>query len=323
MTLILHSLWTGKDYHWKRKLHLQSCIYSGILRGRHFWGLKSRNVHFVFLLIIQLLFYTKCALWSCHYHPFSSRTTVLGRLRHWLSIFIIQCNSCGHFLYANRFFLVSLCVPCKDHLHASSTELNLYWTWNILLRIAGSIVKCNINKSYFLQQFFSSERSKQSSPPSHFQLLCMHSPLLQWNSIEEQGFLVGLGVPGLHFWGNSSEPSVQSASPSHTHSRGTHCALLHLKEPEPHVVGGQETSSLPSSQSVSPSHTNAVDTHWPLMHRNSPSRHFRGAVSGDGGFQHTCTLAASWRYTFQDVTHHSLPHPHYSHSLLCRHTSRS
>ncbi len=155
----------------------------------------------------------------------------------------------------------------------------------------------NINKSYFLQQFFSSERSKQSSPPSHFQVLCMHSPLPQWNSIEEQGFLVGLAIPVLHFWGNSSEPSVQSASPSQTHSRGTHCALLHLKELEAHVVGGQETSSLPSSQSRSSSHTNAALTHWPLPQRNSPSRHLRGSASGDGDFKHTCTLAAPWRYT--------------------------
>lgn len=184
-------------------------------------------------------------------------------------------------------------VPCKDYLHVSSTALNLYWPGNIPLRIAGWIGECNINKSYFLQQFFSSERSKQSSPPSHFQLLCMHSPLPQWNSIEEHGFLVGLGVPGRHFWGSSSEPSAQSASPSQTHNRGTHCALLHLKEVELHVVGGQEASSLPSSQSISPSHTNAVVTHWPLPHLNSPSIHRRGAVSGDGDFQHTFTLAAS------------------------------
>lgn len=133
----------------------------------------------------------------------------------------------------------------------------------------------------FLPQLSSSDRSTQSKPPSHFQLLWMHSPLPQWNSIEEHwcaGTLSVLGTPQL--LDHSSEPSEQSASPSHAHSFGTHTVLLHWKDAALQVAAGHDTSSLPSSQSASSSHTKDVDTHWPLVQRNSVRGHSRNTVGG-------------------------------------------
>lgn len=127
-------------------------------------------------------------------------------------------------------------------------------------------------------QLASSDRSRQSAPPSHFQLLWMHSPLPQRNSSAEQWW-AGEDVcpPEPQFWGHSSEPSRQSASPSQDHRRGMQMVLLHWKDAELQVAGGQEASSLPSSQSASSSHTNEDDTHWPFLQRNSVSVHCLGA----------------------------------------------
>lgn len=129
-------------------------------------------------------------------------------------------------------------------------------------------------------QLVSSERSRQSNPPSHFQLLWIHSPLPHWNSRREQGLGAPSGARVPQFWGHSSEPSEQSASPSQAHRRGTHTELLHWKEVELQVLGGQEASSLPSSQSNSSSHTKEADTHWPLLQRNLLSVQCLGAVGG-------------------------------------------
>ena len=85
------------------------------------------------------------------------------------------------------------------------------------------------------------------------------------------------GVCPPQVWGHSSEPSAQSASPSQAHRRGTQTVLLHWKDVELQVMGGQEASSLPSSQSASSSHTKEDDTHWPFVQRNSVSVHCLGA----------------------------------------------
>lgn len=133
-----------------------------------------------------------------------------------------------------------------------------------------------------LPQSASSDRSRQSAPPSHFQLPWMHSPLPQRNSREEHWWVAaegGLFVP--QFWGHSSELSGQSVSPSQAHSRGTQTVLLHWKAVALQVTGGQEASSLPSSQSASSSHTKEADTHWPFLHRNSVSMHCLGTKRVD------------------------------------------
>lgn len=73
------------------------------------------------------------------------------------------------------------------------------------------------------------------------------------------GTVSGVFVPQL--LGHSSEPSAQSTSPSHAQRLGTQTELLHLKEVELQVAGGQEASSVPSSQSASSSQTKEVEMH--------------------------------------------------------------
>uniref|UniRef100_A0A6Q2YH39 Uncharacterized protein n=1 Tax=Esox lucius TaxID=8010 RepID=A0A6Q2YH39_ESOLU len=85
----------------------------------------------------------------------------------------------------------------------------------------------------------------------------MHSPLPQWNSCVPQVFGVGLVSLPAQFWGHSSEPSAQSASPSQAQRLGTHT-----------VAVGQDVSSEPSEQSLSLSHTNDLAMHWPLEQLN-------------------------------------------------------
>lgn len=85
-----------------------------------------------------------------------------------------------------------------------------------------------------------------------------------------------VGVFVAQFSGHSSEPSEQSSSPSQAQSRGTQTVLLHWKDAELQVIGGQEASSLSSSQSASLSHTKAEETHWPLVQVNSESVHSLG-----------------------------------------------
>lgn len=139
----------------------------------------------------------------------------------------------------------------------------------------------NNSNNTHIPQSASSDRSMQSAPPSHLQPPWIHSPLPQWNSSAEQRWAAadgGLTVP--QFWGHSSEPSGQSVSPSQAHRRGTHMVLLHWKDPELQVTGGQDASSLPSSQSDSSSHTKEADTHWPLLQRNSELVHCLGPERG-------------------------------------------
>lgn len=161
-----------------------------------------------------------------------------------------------------------------DELTSRNLQKRKRWRqqWQHVINRKRSIVQ------HFLPQSASSDRSRQSAPPSHFQLPWMHSPLPQRNSRDEQWWATGASdfwVP--QFWGHSSEPSEQSASPSQAHRRGTQTVLLHWKDAELQVRGGQEASSLPSSQSASSSHTKEDDTHWPLLQRNSLFVHCFGA----------------------------------------------
>uniref|UniRef100_A0A8B9H9K2 Uncharacterized protein n=1 Tax=Astyanax mexicanus TaxID=7994 RepID=A0A8B9H9K2_ASTMX len=87
----------------------------------------------------------------------------------------------------------------------------------------------------------------------------IHSPLLQWNSCSWQG--VGGAFCCPQFWGHSSEPSAQSASPSHAHTV--------------QVGGAQEASSLPSEQSDSSSHTNEPSSSRPFSQSAFPSQSHR------------------------------------------------
>lgn len=117
-------------------------------------------------------------------------------------------------------------------------------------------------------------------PPSHLQLLWMQSPFAHWNSWALQRTVVLLGCPP-QFSGHSSDPSVQSLSPSQRQRASTHTELLHWKELPLQVGLGQETSSEPSEQSLSLSQTNEVDIHWPLAHLNSSALHCLAA--GEAG----------------------------------------
>uniref|UniRef100_A0A3B3BLV0 Uncharacterized protein n=1 Tax=Oryzias melastigma TaxID=30732 RepID=A0A3B3BLV0_ORYME len=80
-----------------------------------------------------------------------------------------------------------------------------------------------------------------------------------WRGVTDTGALAW------QLWGHSSEPSGQSMSPSQAHRRGTQMLLLHWKDVELQVMGGQEASSLPSSQSSSSSHTKEPEMHWPFL----------------------------------------------------------
>lgn len=136
-------------------------------------------------------------------------------------------------------------------------------------------------------QSASSDRSRQSKSPSHFQVPWMHSPLAQWNSREWHcgawGVVllscVELWVCFLQFSGHSSELSRQSGSPSQAHRRGMQTVLLHWKDEELQVTAGQESSSLPSLQSASLSHTKVEEMHWPFLQRNSEFVHCLGATT--------------------------------------------
>lgn len=122
------------------------------------------------------------------------------------------------------------------------------------------------NKKANSLQLTSSDRSWQSMPPSHLQLLWIQSPFVHWNSWTPQRTAVFTGSRPAQFSGHSSDPSAQSSSPSQRHRAGTHTELLHWKERELQVGLGQEASSEPSEQSLSLSQTKMVDIHWPLAH---------------------------------------------------------
>lgn len=184
----------------------------------------------------------------------------------------------------------------------------------------------------FVPQSVSSDRSRQSAPPSHFQLPWMHSPLPHWNSSDEHWWVAaeaGLFVPQV--CAHSSEPSEQSTSPSHNHRRGIQTVLLHWKDIELQVTGGQEASSLPSSQSASSSHTKEDDTHWPFLQLNSAAVHCFGAemrrhddeeMSTTSDQEGSCRFLR-WGSKSSVLTHHSSLHQLHSHSQLFHHSARS
>jgi hypothetical protein len=96
----------------------------------------------------------------------------------------------------------------------------------------------------------SSEPSLQSGSPSHFQLSKMQRPLERHlNSNSGQGMS--------HCC--SSEPSPQSSVPSQIVAEGVQFPFLHWNVPALHCRGGQlEGSSEPSLQSRSPSHLKQI-----------------------------------------------------------------
>lgn len=135
-----------------------------------------------------------------------------------------------------------------------------------------------------LLQLTSSDWSEQSISPSHLQLLWMQFPFAHSKSWSPHDDGVFSGCFFLQFFGHSSDPSVQSTSPSQSHWAGTHIKLLHWKDWGLQVGSGQDISSEPSEQSFSLSQTNILDMHWPLAHWNWLAKHcFTAAVKKNGG----------------------------------------
>ncbi|TNN83615.1 hypothetical protein EYF80_006133 [Liparis tanakae] len=130
---------------------------------------------------------------------------------------------------------------------------------------ATAFFSCGISRTYSLRStvifltscllLTSSDRSWQSMPPSHLQLLWIHSPSAHWKSSGPQRCAASSGCRPTQFCGHSSDPSAQSASPSQLHRAGTHTELLHWKDSGLQLGMEQDASSEPSEQSSSPSHT--------------------------------------------------------------------
>ena len=92
----------------------------------------------------------------------------------------------------------------------------------------------------------------------------------------------------------SSDPSVQSLSPSHFQVFKMHCPSSQVQNSDEHVIGAlvvilHDASSVWSVQSLSPSHFHFSGIHRPEPHWKSADEHLVGPRNGA-----KCSIGDSW-----------------------------